>query len=209
MTLSDDSLASVLQVQRALEANDSWVVSPRRAKRVSGEGSTGEHIMDIVKDLVERSLGETELGRRSDACNPIADFDADEPNTPSGSPTRSTTRPVEVTKSRSTCSKFQQVFMCQPSVWLLLSNLACSPLEQISAAGDAEEGGGGATGAHEGMSSPVSPRVALARSLSEQERLRRANAEAQAQLAWSEGDAIAHELREIAHEIDTAGRTPG
>ena len=57
------------------------------------------------------------------------------------------------------------------------------------------------------MSSPLSPQVALARSLSEQERLRRVNAEAQAQLAWSEGDVIAHELQELQHEIDTAGRS--
>lgn len=59
------------------------------------------------------------------------------------------------------------------------------------------------------MSSPISPQIALARSLSEQERLRRAHAEAQAKLAWSEGDAIAHELQELQHEIDTEGRSSG
>lgn len=59
------------------------------------------------------------------------------------------------------------------------------------------------------MSSPISPQIALARSLSEQERLRRAHAEAQAKLAWSEGDAIAQELQELQHEIDTEGRSSG
>lgn len=37
--------------------------------------------------------------------------------------------------------------------------------------------------------------------------MRRVSAEAQAQLAWSEGDAIAHELQELQHEIVTAGRS--
>lgn len=73
-------------------------------------------------------------------------------------------------------------------------------MQRVISAGDAQSDGG---------TSPISPQVALARSLSEQERLRRANAEAQAKLAWSEGDAIAHELQELRQEIDSAGGNSG
>lgn len=96
----------VRQVQRTLAAaNESgWIISPRRAKRASGEGTAGEHIMDLVKELVERSLTESapsrEHGRADLMRNSLADLDGDEPSTPSGSPTRSGVRPAETASTR-------------------------------------------------------------------------------------------------------------
>jgi hypothetical protein len=182
--------------------------------------------MDLVKELVERSLGETGPGRESDGRaeamrSSLADRDEDEPSTPSGSPTRSSTRPVEVPSTRPSKFDFDGAVMlpclccCSGGCcWSHLLGWSCFVLFCLLSlatcflpAGDAQADAGGVSRSHGGMSSPLSPQVALARSLSEQERLRRANAEAQAQLAWSEGDAIAHELQELQHEIDTAGRS--
>lgn len=60
--------------------------------------------MDLVKELVERSLAESapsrEHGRADLMRNSLADLDEDEPSTPSGSPTRSSVRPAEVPSTR-------------------------------------------------------------------------------------------------------------
>lgn len=143
------------QIQCTLAAaNDSWVISPRRAKRASGEGSTGEHILELVKELVERSLGETGSGIGSDGRpatmrSSLADRDEDEPSTPSGSPTRSSTRPIEVPNSRLSKFKIDQAVLLplpasrggaccgsaavkfQPSAWLALFVLAHSLSQRV------------------------------------------------------------------------------
>ena len=60
--------------------------------------------MDLVKELVERSLTESapsrEHGRADLMRNSLADLDGDEPSTPSGSPTRSGVRPAEMASTR-------------------------------------------------------------------------------------------------------------
>ena len=106
------------QVQRTLAAtNDAWVVSPRRAKRASVEGSIAEHMMDLVKELVERSLGESGPaqgspdGTRRPACTrtSLAELDGDEPSTPSSSPTRSSVRTAVSNGTRP--SKFEHMIL--------------------------------------------------------------------------------------------------
>lgn len=62
--------------------------------------------MDLVKELVERSFGESGSGRGADGRagsmrNSLADLDEDEPSTPSGSPTRSSPRAAELAGARS------------------------------------------------------------------------------------------------------------